>query len=278
MRQTIIGKSNILQSHSALYAGVHMEDNCTVDFLSVIQHSTRMEANQDYSGNPPHSKTKEWTEKQHSVSVFQFWPWTLIQLLLPQIFLLTSLFPVIGILFALSKYIPALITIEPIPHVPMIFALFPFAYISFMVLLTSFFILWKWILYRLDRQGHTPVRSEGSFLYSIYEVFENTWHYYTGTYCHGTFWMRLVHSLLGVNIGENTLMFTRIKYPDIVSIGDNCILESECSFDSAKVKDGVVVVEDISVGNFSIIGKRSVIRGGSKLSDSVVVAHVGLVS
>jgi len=252
-----------------------MEDSCMVDMLTVITPTTQMQTNREYSGNPPSSHAKEWTESTQSVSPLQFKLWSILQLIFPPLYFFMCLFPVMGIIYAFLRYLPCFQK-EIIPHVPVIFVLFPFAYLFFMVLLTFFFVIFKPIIIRLYSKRN-PVASETFLLLSIYNMFEEIWHYYCGTYFHGTFWMRLVHSLIGVKIGANTLMFTRVKFPDQVIIGDNCIVESDTDFGSMLVRDGETTVGEITVGHGCIIGKKSVLKAGAKLTDNVVVTHCALV-
>ena len=88
------------------------------------------------------------------------------------------------------------------------------------------------------------------------------------------------YRLVGMKIGENSLIGGVIKDPCITSIGNNVTI-GEYSIIYGHIhnyKNGKIIIKDVKIGNNCIIGAGSIIMPGAILKDDVIVATGGVVT
>ena len=89
----------------------------------------------------------------------------------------------------------------------------------------------------------------------------------------------IYYRLVGMKIGENSLIGGVIKDPCITSIGNNVTI-GEYSIIYGHIhnyKNGKIIIKDVKIGNNCIIGAGSIIMPGAILKDDVIVATGGVV-
>mmetsp|Transcript_23153 Transcript_23153/g.64167 ORF Transcript_23153/g.64167 Transcript_23153/m.64167 type:complete len:2474 (+) Transcript_23153:109-7530(+) len=84
---------------------------------------------------------------------------------------------------------------------------------------------------------------------------------------------RLVLNFLGVKVGRNcSFEQVYLLEPDLVEIGDNCVVEFEVQFATSEIKDGNLELRRVNVGDNTKLGVRSVILGGARIHANSEVA------
>jgi len=90
----------------------------------------------------------------------------------------------------------------------------------------------------------------------------------------------IYYKLLGMKIGENTLVGGVIKDPCVTEFGNNVTM-GEYAIIYGHIQDyskGIIKIGRIKVGDNCIIGARSVVMPGATLKDNVVLAAGALVT
>ena len=90
----------------------------------------------------------------------------------------------------------------------------------------------------------------------------------------------IYYKLLGMKIGENTLIGGVIKDPCITEFGDNVTM-GEYAIIYGHIQDyskGTLTIGTIKIGNNCVIGARAIIMPGATLQDNVVLAAGALVT
>ena len=85
---------------------------------------------------------------------------------------------------------------------------------------------------------------------------------------------RLLHILLGVNIGKNTYPGAAIlSHPySMITIGDNCIFGHGSVFTPHIMESGILGAQPITIGNRVMIGVNAVILSGVTIGENSIVA------
>eukprot|EP00957_Ditylum_brightwellii_P210464 15364998-Ditylum_brightwellii.AAC.1 len=79
-----------------------------------------------------------------------------------------------------------------------------------------------------------------------------------------SFWLRA----LGASVGKNTsLEQPYILEPDLVNIGNDCVLEFETQLNTSEIKKGILEFRQVIIGDRVKIGVRSVLLGGTKVGE-----------
>lgn len=77
-------------------------------------------------------------------------------------------------------------------------------------------------------------------------------------------WLRA----LGASVGKNaSIEQPYILEPDLVSIGDDCVMEFETQLNTSEIKAGLLEFRRVTIGNRVKIGVRSVLLGGTRVAD-----------
>jgi len=90
----------------------------------------------------------------------------------------------------------------------------------------------------------------------------------------------IYYKLLGMKIGENTLVGGVIKDPCVTEFGDNVTM-GEYAVIYGHIQDyskGIITISRIKIGNSCIIGAGAIIMPGATLQDNVVLAAGALVT
>jgi acetyltransferase-like isoleucine patch superfamily enzyme len=89
----------------------------------------------------------------------------------------------------------------------------------------------------------------------------------------------IYYKLLGMKIGENTLVGGVIKDPCVTEFGDNVTM-GEYAIIYGHIQDyskGIITINRIKIGNNCVIGAGAIIMPGATLQDDVVLAAGALV-
>jgi len=90
----------------------------------------------------------------------------------------------------------------------------------------------------------------------------------------------IYYRLIGMKIGENSLIGGVIKDPSITSVGNNVTMgEYSIIYGHIhKYNVGKIIIRDVKIGNNCIIGAGSIIMPGSVLQDNVILATGAVVT
>ncbi len=130
----------------------------------------------------------------------------------------------------------------------------------------------KWIVIGRIRPGRYPVWG-GYFLrwWFVQRALEIApKDYVTGTPLAGAL-LRMLGSRVGRNV---TLESLDIDCPDLVEIGDDCVVESFAWIRSSHVAHGYLTLRPIAVGRGSTIGVRSGVAGGAALGEGAFLSDL----
>ncbi len=94
----------------------------------------------------------------------------------------------------------------------------------------------------------------------------------------GTFWLPIALRMLGVKIGKRVFMNTTdITEYDVVSIGDDSILNEDCGPQTHLFEDRIMKIGSVSIGKRCTIGARTIILYDSKIEDDANILPLSLV-
>lgn len=104
----------------------------------------------------------------------------------------------------------------------------------------------------------------------------------------GNKWIIKYYRKIGMTIGENTHLFSRILTgePYLISIGSNCTIATNVSLLTHDASIGAIVGRNkysdlcgkITIGNNCFIGDKAIIMYGVSISDNVIVAAGSVVA
>lgn len=104
----------------------------------------------------------------------------------------------------------------------------------------------------------------------------------------GNKWIIRYYRKIGMTIGENTHLFSRILTgePYLISIGSNCTIATNVSLLTHDASIGAIVGRDkysdlcgkITIGNNCFIGDKAIIMYGVSIADNVIVAAGSVVT
>ena len=84
---------------------------------------------------------------------------------------------------------------------------------------------------------------------------------------------------LGAKIGRNSVINTvDIFEPDLVTIGDETVLEEEVALHSSYFHEGYLILDSIKIGNRCLLQPRSVVNAGVVIQDRVELGPLSSVS
>lgn len=94
----------------------------------------------------------------------------------------------------------------------------------------------------------------------------------------GTMWLPIFMRFLGVKIGKRVwLNTTDITEFDMVSIGDEAMLNEECGPQTHLFEDRIMKIGSVKIGKQTTISSRSIILYDTEIGDNVHVDALSLV-
>eukprot|EP01123_Difflugia_compressa_P006247 TRINITY_DN1841_c0_g1_i1.p1 TRINITY_DN1841_c0_g1~~TRINITY_DN1841_c0_g1_i1.p1 ORF type:complete len:403 (-),score=58.35 TRINITY_DN1841_c0_g1_i1:41-1084(-) len=288
-----VEKNVFLGSNSSVISGTLVRELSQILPLSAVEGTT--ESGRTYVGIPAtlintiDARTLSVTHypkpSYYLALVFKNIPGFILQLLLPPLLLATSIGVVAACIIVLLLTYPTLWDTPVVPHVTVIFALFPLAYIAFMLIYTLLYVLLKWMLLGRVKSGTYSVDSWWWIRYTTFRLLTEQWNFFCGKFLLGTPWLTGVEGALGASVCRDTLLFELFHIPDLVTTGRYTIVESEArlgEFGLEEVGEGGggggregilanVMLSEVEASERCIFGKRSVVCG--VVGSDVIVPH-----
>ncbi|MEO7046870.1 MAG: Pls/PosA family non-ribosomal peptide synthetase, partial [Ferruginibacter sp.] len=158
--------------------------------------------------------------------------------------------------------------------------LLPFYYMAF-VALPGFIItiILKWLLAGKYKPTALPMYSLKVWLSEAVTTFYEALSVpFLLDQLRGTMWLPLAFRLLGVKTGKRVwLNTTDITEFDMVSIGDEAMLNEDCGPQTHLFEDRIMKIGTVKIGKQTTIGSRSIILYNTIIGDNVSVGSLSLV-
>lgn len=281
MEKTVINNNSFVGNSALIPQGYELKNDMLIGVLSVPPDAQNPGNNSgsDWFGSPaiqlPRRQgsnvfaaeltTKPKPARKLARGLVEF-----VRIILPETAIICS-----SILFI--AYGHDLVTQQPLWK---ILLLFPFYYLFYMgipaFLLT---VLLKWVFVGKYKPQQKPMwtwkvwRSEA--ITSTYEALSVP---FLLTYLQGTPWLPLLLRLLGVKTGKRVWMNTTdITEFDMVAIGDDAALNSDCGPQTHLFEDRVMKVGPVKIGARSTIGAGTIVLYDSEIGDDTSVDALSLV-
>ncbi|WP_300597590.1 Pls/PosA family non-ribosomal peptide synthetase [Niabella sp.] len=272
LEKTVIGNNSFVGNSGLIPQGYHLKDNTLVGVLSKAPDEKEWAANKnaDWFGSPPialpaRQKMEGFEDKltYHPSAGLKIARAVVegIRIILPQTCVIIA-----SVL--LIAYAHNLLLVS----VGRLLLFIPFYYLFFMgIPLFLVAVLLKWIFVGKYKKAAMPMYSVKVWLSEAITSFHEALSVpFLLDPLRGTMWLPLLLRLLGVKTGKKVwLNTTDITEFDMVTIGDEAMLNEDCGPQTHLFEDRIMKVGTVNIGSRSTIGTRSIV-----LYDSVVGSHV----
>ena len=134
----------------------------------------------------------------------------------------------------------------------------------------------KWLLLGRVKPGVYPLW--GWFYYRWWLTQRLQKNVYLGKHLAGSPLINLYYRLLGAKIGENChIGTTQIFTPDLITIGNNVSLGTDCRLNGYIIEDGWLKIGTISIGDDCNVGSRTVLGINSCMQDNSVLEDMSMI-
>ena len=177
-------------------------------------------------------------------------------------------------------FISCIHTLIETSSIPKILILFPFFYLA-IIAIPSFLltVILKWIFVGRYKKQQIPMWTSKVWLSEgVTSIYESLAVPYLLDLLTGTFWLPLSLRMLGVKIGKRVCMNTTdITEFDVVSIGDDSVLNDDCGPQTHLFEDRIMKIGQVSIGKRCSIGSQTIILYDSKVEDNANILSLSLV-
>lgn len=280
LAKTKIGNNSFVGNSGLIPQGYELGDNMLIGVLSKAPSEEQLKnsSEKDWFGSPPIGLPSRQKSDSFKDSLTYNPPFRLklaraivegIRIILPQTIII-----ICSVLFIAytSVYLEGKI------QYLLLFA--PFYYLG-IVALPSFFltVLLKWILVGKYKKTEMPMyslrvwMSEG--ITTIYEALPVIFFL---DFLRGTLWLPFFMRFLGVKIGKKVwLNTTDITEYDMVSIGDEAMLNEDCGPQTHLFEDRIMKVGSVKIGSQTTIHSRTIILYDTEIGNNVNIDALSLV-
>ncbi|MBS1572727.1 MAG: amino acid adenylation domain-containing protein [Bacteroidetes bacterium] len=280
LNKTIIGNQSFVGNSGIVSQGYSLNDNMLIGVLSKTPTEEEMENShsKDWFGSPPIAMParKKATGFDDSRT---FNPPLKLKILRAVIEGLRIIFPQ-TIIIICSVFFIAYTSSYLDGHLLKLFLLSPFYYLG-MVALPAFFmvVLLKWILVGKYQKTEMPMYSMKVWLSeAITTIYEALAVNFFLDLLRGTMWLPFFLRFLGVKIGKRVwLNSTDFTEHDMVSIGDETMLNEDCGPQTHLFEDRIMKIGPVNIGKRTTIDSRTIILYDSQIGDDVTIDALSLV-
>ena len=280
LAKTTIGNNSFVGNSGIIPQGYELKDNMLIGVLSKApsQEQLKNSSEKDWFGSPPIGLPSRQKSESFKDSLTYNPPFRLrlargivegIRIILPQtIIIICSVLFIAYTSIYLEGKIQYLLLFAPI-------------YYLGIVALPSFFltVLLKWILVGKYKKTEMPMyslkvwMSEG--ITTIYEALPVIFFL---DFLRGTLWLPFFMRFLGVKIGKKVwLNTTDITEYDMVSIGDEAMLNEDCGPQTHLFEDRIMKVGSVKIGSQTTIHSRTIILYDTEIGNNVNIDALSLV-
>ena len=279
LQKTIIGNNSFVGNSGVIPQGYSLGDNMLIGVLSKPPTDEQLQNSneKDWFGSPPiglpmrqrmenFDKSKTFTpslKTKIARGIVEA-----LRIIIPQTVVMIS--SVLFIAFShnlLEESIPKLLL------------LLPFYYLGFMAIPGFLFTaLLKWILIGKYKKNALPMyHYKVWFSEAVTCVYEALSVIFFLDQLRGTMWLPVMMRILGVKVGKRVwLNTTDITEYDMVSIGDEAMLNEGCGPQTHLFEDRIMKIGSVNIGKKTTIGSHTIILYDSKIGNNVTVESLSL--
>jgi non-ribosomal peptide synthetase-like protein len=280
LAKTKIGNNSFVGNSGIIPQGYELNDNMLIGVLSKAPSEEQLKnsSEKDWFGSPPIGLPARQKSDSFKDSLTYNPPFRLklargiveaVRIVLPQtIIIICSVF----FIAYTSDYLDG--------KIKYLILFLPFYYLG-IVAIPSFFltVLLKWILVGKYKKTEMPMyslkvwMSEG--ITTIYEALPVIFFL---DFLRGTMWLPFFMRFFGVKIGKKVwLNTTDITEYDMVSIGDESMLNEDCGPQTHLFEDRIMKVGSVKIGSQTTIHSRTIILYDTEIGDNVNIDALSLV-
>ncbi len=274
------GTSSFIGNSAVIPGGTILGEKCLVGCLSVSPRSGAQQALYDASwmGSPaiflpnrPINRqfSDEFTYRPSRQLYFLRGAIELVRMILPGTVLVATSLGLMNMFSALGNYL----------EWPELIVLFPFFSVLLGLVAATFTIATKWLVIGRYREGEDPLWS--TFVWRSELV--TAMHDYLAApmmlnLLRGTPFLSWYLRAMGTRVGANVYLdSTWITEFDLVEIGANCCIDTDCDLQTHLFEDRVMKMSHVRLGDGCSVGAFGLILYDTRLADDVVVAPLSLV-
>ena len=279
--KTVIGNSSFVGNSALIPQGYNLPDNTLIGVLSTPPTKEQLNTTEksDWFGSPAIAlpqRQQSYPYGRHLTHTPSTMRWVaratveLIRIIIPQTAVICMSVVFIGYCHGLIVDHPIWKILLGVPTYYLIFIGIP----SFIITL-----IMKWLLVGKYKETQHPMWTRHVWLSeavtAIYESLSNT---FLLAYLRGTPWLPILLRMMGVKIGKRVVMFsTDITEYDMVTIGDDTVLNDDCGPQTHLFEDRVMKIGKVKIGERSSIGARSIVLYDSEVGDDTRLSPLSLV-
>jgi non-ribosomal peptide synthetase-like protein len=280
LAKTKIGNNSFVGNSGLIPQGYELNDNMLIGVLSKAPSEEQLKnsSEKDWFGSPPIGLPSRQKSEGFKDSLTYNPPFGLklargivegIRIILPQTVII-----ICSVLFIAytSKYLEGKI------HHLILFS--PFYYLG-IVALPSFFlmVLLKWILVGKYKKTEMPMYSLKVWLSEgVTTIYEALPVIFFLDFLRGTMWLPFFMRFLGVKIGKRVwLNTTDITEYDMVTIGDEAMLNEDCGPQTHLFEDRIMKIGSVKIGKQTTINSRTIILYDTEIGDNVNIDALSLI-
>lgn len=280
LAKTKIGNNSFVGNSGLIPQGYELKDNMLIGVLSKAPSEEQLKNSpeKDWFGSPPIGLPTRQKSDVFKDSLTYNPPLHLkiarglvegIRIILPQTVII-----ICSVLFIAytSNYLEGKIF-----HL-LVFA--PFYYLGIVALPSFFFmVLLKWIFVGKYKKTEMPMYSVKVWLSEgITTIYEALPVLFFLDFLRGTMWLPFFMRFLGVKIGKRVwLNTTDITEYDMVTIGDEAMLNEDCGPQTHLFEDRIMKVGSVKIGKQTTINSRTIILYDTEIGDNVNVDALSLI-
>ncbi|ASK30494.1 peptide synthetase [Chryseobacterium sp. T16E-39] len=280
LAKTKIGNNSFVGNSGLIPQGYELNDNMLIGVLSKAPSEEQLKnaSEKDWFGSPPIGLPTRQKSDGFKDSLTYNPSFGLkiarglvegIRIILPQTVII-----ICSVLFIAytSNYLEGRI------HHLILFA--PFYYLGIVALPSFFFmVLLKWILVGKYKKTEMPMYSLKVWLSEgITTVYEALPVLFFLDFLRGTMWLPFFMRFLGVKIGKRVwLNTTDITEYDMVTIGDEAMLNEDCGPQTHLFEDRIMKVGSVKIGKRTTINSRTIILYDTEIGDDVNIDALSLI-
>ena len=268
-----IGERCFVGTRTVLAPGSRMESDAELDDLSLLTTDSCIPAGECWKGSPsrrvePATKTKTRRETVRPSFLRRFcYGWIyIVGILIFPLLPMAAFFPGMALMAQQNSRDDSYYYLLLSPLVAM----------SFVILISLEIAAVKWLLLGRVRPGSYPLHH--SFYYRKWFV-DRLLHLSLDVIgpLYSTLYLAPWYRLLGARIGRRAEVSTAsFVSPDCLEIGDESFIADSVSLGAARVQNGIMTIDQTTIGQRSFIGNSALIPIGAKISDNTLIGCLSI--
>ena len=264
-RGCFVGSRSVVREHTVMEDGARLED------LSLLPSGARIPRGETWAGSPgrPVSNSNAGTPPPPAHGALRRGATAVLYAMLVaviQVLPLCAFVPGVAILTHMDPLA------EPLKYL----AAAPLVGASFIILLTSFVVVLKWLLVGRVRPGTYPVHGWFYVRKWIIDQLLALSLDVAGS-IHATLYLPPWYRALGAKLGRSVELSTATSMtPDLLEIGDGGTVADEVSMCAARVEGGWMTLAPTRLGRRSFVGNGAVVPPGTELGEGSLVGVLSL--